>query len=199
MKLAQLLLFGAQAGVVHHRIEMRQRLVVRQLFELQSCRGLRRVIVIGKQVAPPELQRVHADLRGGHLDQAFGHRDRDRMADGAVLAHHVLILEYDAGARLVVRAGVGRAGEVDDLVCLDAAGARIDRIGADASKVIDLERGDGAVVLDADLGVDAVIAGVDVGDEALDPVSDELDRSLQELRKRHRRHLVGIGVHLDAE
>ena len=31
------------------------------------------------------------------------------------------------------------------------------------------------------------------------PVGDELDRPLEQLRQRDRRHLVGIGVHLDAE
>ena len=49
------------------------------------------------------------------------------------------------------------------------------------------------------LRLDAVVARVDVGDEALDPVGDEFDRPLEQLRQRHRRHLVGIGVHLDAE
>ena len=49
------------------------------------------------------------------------------------------------------------------------------------------------------LAFDAVVAGVDVGDEALDPVGDEFDRPLEQLRQRHCRHLVGVGVHLDAE
>ena len=40
---------------------------------------------------------------------------------------------------------------------------------------------------------------MDVGDEALDAVGDELDRTLEQLRKRDRRHLVGIGMDLDAE
>ena len=121
------------------------------------------------------------------------------MADGAVLAHDVLVLKHDAGAGAVVRAGVGAADQVHDLVRLDAAGARIDRIGADAGQIVDLERGDGAVVLDADLRLDAMIAGVNVGDEAFEAVGDEFDRPLQQLRQRDRRHLVGIDVHLDAE
>ena len=54
-------------------------------------------------------------------------------------------------------------------------------------------------LLDADPRLDAMIAGVDVGDEALEAVGDEFDRPLQQLRQRHRRHLVGIDVHLDAE
>ncbi len=121
------------------------------------------------------------------------------MADGAVLAHDVLVLEHDAGAGAVIRAGVRAADQIDDLVGLDAAGARIDRIGADAGQVVDLERGDGAVVRDADLRLDAMVAGVDVGDEALEAVGDEFDRPLEQLRQRRRRHLVGIDVHLDAE
>ena len=54
-------------------------------------------------------------------------------------------------------------------------------------------------LLDADLALDAMVAGMDVGDEAFEPVGDELDRPPQQFRQRHRRHLVGIGVHLDAE
>ena len=54
-------------------------------------------------------------------------------------------------------------------------------------------------LLHADLRLHAVVAGMDVGDEALEPVGDEFHRPLQQLRQRHHRHLVGIGVHLDAE
>ena len=178
---------------------MRERLVVRQRLVFDAGRALRGMGVVGDEVLAPDFQRVDADLGGGHLDQAFGHRRRDRVADGAILAHHVLVLEHDAGAGAVVRRGVGRADEVDHLVGLDAGGARIDRIGADAGEIVDLERGDGAVVLDADLRLDAMIARVNVGDEALDPVGDEFDRPLEQLRQRHRRHFVGVGVHLDAE
>ena len=121
------------------------------------------------------------------------------MADGAVLAHHVLVLKHHARRRAVVRTGVGTANQIDDLIGLDAGGARIDRVGADAGQIVDLEGGDGAVVFHADLGRDAMIAGVDVGDEALDAVGDEFHRPLEHFRQRHRRHLVGISVHLDAE
>ena len=196
---AQALLLGAQAGIVHQAVQMGERLVMRQLLEFQPDCGCARIGVVGKQVAPAQLERVHADLGGGELDQPFGHRHRDRVADGAVLAHHIFVLEHHARQRAVVRAGVGPAHQVDDLVGLDAGSARIDRIGADAGQVVDLEGGDGAVALDADLGLDAVVAGVDVGDEALDAVGDEFHRPLEQLRQRHRRHLVGVSVYLDAE
>src|SRR5262245_98507 len=103
------------------------------------------------------------------------------MADGAVLAHHVLVLEHDPRPRAIVRAGVGPAGEVDDLVRLDARGARIDRIRADAGEIVDLPGCDRAVVLDADLCLDAMIAGMNVSDEALEPVGDEFSGALENL------------------
>ena len=197
--LAQRLLLGAQPRVVHHRVEMCERGMMRQRLEFDAGRSLRRMRVVGDEIAPPDLQRVHADLLRGQFDQTFCHRSRNRMADRAVLAHHVLVLEHHARAGAIVRAGVGPAGEVDHLVRLDTGGARIDRVGADAGEVVDLPGGDGAVLLHADPRLDAVIAGVDVGDEALDPVGDELDRPLEQLGERHRRHLVGVGVDLDAE
>src|SRR5262245_66515606 len=100
------------------------------------------------------------------------------MTDRAVLAHYVLVLEHHTGARAIVRAGVGPAGEIDDLVRLDAGRARIDRVGPDAGEVVDLERRDGAVVLDPDLRLYAVAGRRNVGEEALDAVGDGLDRLL---------------------
>ena len=173
--------------------------MMRQLLEFQAGGAGGRIVVVGEKIAPAQFRRVHADLRRREFDQSFGNRRRDRVADRAVLAHHVLVLKHDAGARAVVRAGVRAADQVHDLVGLDAAGARIDRIGPDAGQVVDLESGDGAVVFDADLRLDAVIARMNVGDEALEAVGDEFDRPLEQLRQRHRRHLVGVDVHLDAE
>src|SRR2546422_617507 len=82
--------------------------------------------------APPVLQRIHADLLGSELDQAFGDGCRDRMPDRAILAHDILVLEYDARAGAVIRAGVRPAGQIDDLVRLDAGSARINRIRPNA-------------------------------------------------------------------
>ncbi len=50
------------------------------------------------------------------------------------------------------------------------------------------------------LPFDAMIAGVDVGDEAFEAVGDEFDRPLAAASTSATDgHLVGIGVHLDAE
>src|ERR1700674_4147928 len=121
------------------------------------------------------------------------------MADGAVLAHDVLVLKHDARPRALMRAGVRPAREIHDLVRLDPARARIDRVGTDAGEVVDLPRGDLAVAGDADFRFYPVIAGVDVGDEALQAIGYELDRALEQLRQRHGRHLVGVDRPLDAQ
>ena len=121
------------------------------------------------------------------------------MADRAVLAHHVFVLEHDAGPRAIILRRIGTADEIDDLVGLDGAGARIHRIGTDAGEIVDLERRDGAVALDADLALAAMIAGMNIGIEALDPVGDEFDRPAQQFRQRIGRHFVGVDVDLDAE
>ena len=106
---AQPLLLGAQAGIVHQRVEMGERFVVRQLLEFQPGRGGAWIGVVGDEIAPAHFQRVHADPGGGELHQPLGHRHRDGMADGAVLAHDVLILEHHPRQRPVVRTGVGPA------------------------------------------------------------------------------------------
>ncbi len=173
--------------------------MVRQLLEFNARRSGSGIGIVGNEIAPPDLERVHAELRRREIDQSLGHRGRDRMADGAVLAHHVLVLEHDPRPSPVVAAGVGPTGEIDDLVGLDSGSARIDGIRADAGEIVDLPGGDGAVGLDADLRLHPVVARMDVGDKALEPVGDELHRTLEQLRKRHHRHLVGIGVYLDAE
>ena len=172
---------------------------MRQRLELHAGRRRAGVSVVGDQVPATDLDRVHADLFRGKIDQPLGDRAGDGMADGAILAGDVLVLEHDAGARPIVRRVVGAADQVDDLVGLDGAGARIHRIRPDASEIVDLETGDGAVLVDADAALADVVAGVDVGVEALDPVGDELDRAPQQLGQRIGRHLVGVDVHLDTE
>src|SRR5437763_645588 len=104
------------------------------------------------------------------------------MTDRTVLTHYVLVLEHDARAGAIVRAGVRAAHEVHDLVCFDARRARIDRVRPDAGQVVDLEYRDGAVALHADLCLDAMIARMNVGDEALEPIGHKLHRALEHPR-----------------
>ncbi len=110
---------------------MRQRFVVREKLKFQARSRLCRIGIVGNEIATAQLKRVHADLGGGKLDQAFRDSNSNRVANCTVLAHHVLVLKHDARLRAVIRAFVRAADQVHDLVGLDAAGARIDGVGAD--------------------------------------------------------------------
>ena len=157
-----------------------------------------RIGVVGKEVAAADLDRVHPQLRRGHVHQTFGHGDRDGVAHGAILAGRCLVLEDDRRLGPVVLEIVGPAAKVHDLVALDRRGAGIDRIGADRGPVVDVEGEDLAVLVHGDAPPDLVIAGVDVGGEAFQPVGDELHRARHDLRDGRRRDLVGVDVDLDA-
>ncbi len=139
--LAKRRLFAPQPVIIHHREYLREALLVRQLLKSETARGSIGIGVIGDQIATAKFCRVHAQLAGCRIDQPLGHAKRDRVADRAVLAHHILVLEHDAAVRAVVGEIVGPPGQVHDLVGLNPAGARIDRIGADAGQIVDLDGG----------------------------------------------------------
>src|SRR5436190_7706194 len=98
------------------------------------------------------------------------------MANGAVLAHHVLVLEHDAGPGTIVPGHIGTTDEIDDLISLDRTGARIHRIRPDPCKIVDLVCRLLAVKIDGDLSLSTVLAGMNVGVDALGRVVEEFGR-----------------------
>ena len=121
------------------------------------------------------------------------------MAHRAVLAGDVLVLEHDARPRPVIWSRIRTTDEIDDLVCLDRAGAWIHRVRSNPREIIDREGLDGAITVHGDTPLADVIAGVNVRIEALDPIGDELDGPAQQLRETVGCHLIGVDVDLDAE
>ena len=171
---------------------------MRQDLELHAGRARAGVGVVGNHVLPPEFGRVHAELLRGEVDDALGQRHCDRVADRAVLAGDVLVGEDDVQLRPVVLVLVGAAGQVDHLVALDAAGARVDRVGADGREVVEVEGEDLAGLGGRQAHLDLVLPRMDVGEERLHPVRHELDRPAQHDRQRGRAHLIRVHMHLDA-
>ena len=192
-------LVGADARHRHHRQQLVEGGVVRQPFESHARRRGIGVGVVADQVAPAQLDRVHAERFGREVHKPFGHRRRDRVADGAVLACGHLVLRHDRGGAAVIGEVVGPAAQVHDLVALDRAGAGIDRIGADAGAVVDVEGKDLPFRIHRDPTRDPMVARMDVGDEALEAVGDELHRAPQDLRHGRDRDLVRVDMDLDAE
>jgi hypothetical protein len=97
---------------------MGERLVVQQL-ELEARGRLRGISIVGDEIAPTQFERIHADLGGSEFDKAFGDSHRDWMTDGAVLA---LTFLFWNTTRACARSSafIQAAGEIDDLVSLDA-------------------------------------------------------------------------------
>ena len=195
---AQPLLLGAQGRVVDHVQQLVERGLVRQALELHAGGRRARVGAVLHQVAAAELDRIQASASAARSTRPSVTARGDRVADGAVLAGRRLVLEHHRGLGAVVGKVVRAADQVHDLVALHRAGARIDRIGADARQIIDIDGGDAALGIDGHAPLDAVVAGVDVGGEALQPVGNELDGPAHDLGDDGHRHLVGIDVHLDA-
>ena len=198
-RLAQRGLLGAQRVVVHQAPGLAQAGLVRQHLELDARGAGGRVGVVRDHVGFAQRDRVDAQPRGHAVHQRLGHGAGDGVAHAPVLAGGRLVLEHHLQRSAVVPVLVGPAREVDDLVALDAAGAREHAEGADAGEVVDLEGQDLAGLGGRDAALDAVLAGVDVGDEALQPVGHELHRPLEHHAQRDGREVVGVGVHLDAE
>ena len=172
--------------------------MVRQFLEGQSRNVGIGIGVVGDEVAAANLDRVHVQGAGSRVDKTFADGASDGMADRAVLAHGVLVGENDPGVGPVVLDRVGGAGQVDDLVGLDPAGARIDRIGADPGQIVDVDGGELALFGHRHARLDPMVAGMDVGHERFHAVGNELDRTLQHDAERRRSHFVGVGVNLDA-
>ncbi len=196
---AQLLLLRAHACVIHRGHQLVERGVVRQALKGDAAGTVGRVVVIGDQVRATNIHRVNAQRARTLIHEAFRNREGDRMADRAVLAHHVLVLEHDARLGPVVLMLVGPAREVQDLVGLHRAGARIHGVRADAGQVIEFHGRDLALGIEGHLAVHPVHSRMDVGQERFQPVGGVLHRAADHLRQGDRRHLVGIDMHLDAE
>ena len=136
---AQPLLLGAQARVVDHGQQLVERGLVGEALELHAGGRGARIAAVAHQVAAAEFYGVEAQRLGGKVHQPLGDGRGDRVADGAVLAGGRLVLQHHRGLGAVVGKVVGPADQVHHLVAFDRAGARIDRIGADAREVVDVD------------------------------------------------------------
>jgi hypothetical protein len=94
--------------------------VVRKRLEPHPRGRLAGIGVVGNEVSLAHFCGIDAELRRRLVHHVLGHRDRDRVPDRAVLAHHVLVLEHHRALGAVFLVLVRAAGEIEDLVALDA-------------------------------------------------------------------------------
>jgi hypothetical protein len=196
--LPELSLFRSEAAVIHDFEQPVERNVVGEAFEFHARGGRVRIGIVGDQVSAAEFGGIDAEPIGGEIDDALRQCHRNGMADGPVLASHVLVREHGVHAGAILLVLVRPAGQVHDLVAFDAARARIDGVRTDRSEIVQVEGEDFAVLGAGEPQCRLVLARMDVGHERFQPVGDEFHRAPQHDRQRRGRHLVGIDVDLDA-
>ena len=74
---------------------------------------------------------------------------------------------------------IGPAGQIDHLIALNAAGARVDRIRPNGGQVINFERENFTGFGGCQSRLDAMLASMDVGQKRFHPVRIKLDRTTQ--------------------
>src|SRR5262249_55206385 len=119
------------------------------------------------------------------------------MADRAILRGRRLVLQHHRGLGAKICAVVGPADQIHYLVALHRAGSWIDRIGADAGQIVDVDCGDATVDIDGHAPLDAVVPRVDIAGKALQPIGNEFYRAPHDLGDDRDRSLNGIDVHFD--
>src|SRR5262245_13483619 len=172
---------------------------MRQVLELDTAGGDGGVGVIRKHVAAPHLDGIDAEPISRLLEQVFTDGVADRMTDGAVLRAWRLVQINHGGPRPVVFVTVWTARDGEDLVGFEHARARVLRIGAGTRKHVNIKPYDLARTVYRNARLDGIFPRVDVGHKRFQPVGDELDRTAEFDRRRHRCDLVTITVDLQAK
>ena len=196
---AQLSLLCTQPVVIHQLAQPRQTGMVRQRLELVTGRRGARIGIVGDQIAAANLDRIEPGSSCRHIHQPLGHRERNRMTDGAILAHLHLVLKHHLQIGAIILEAIGSADQPEHLIALDHAGARIGRERPDGRDVIDIHGNDGAFTVERHARAHAMIAGMNVGDKRFDAVGDILHRAAEQHAEADRRHVLMIDVQLHTE
>ena len=99
------------------------------------------------------------------------------MPHSAILARQVFVGEHHVKFGAILLMFVWPAGEIDDLIAFDAAGARIDGVGADAGEIIQIKRKNFSRLGAGHAQFYFVFARVNVGEKGFQAVGDEFHRA----------------------
>ena len=113
---------------------------MRHVRDLDPCRRDARIGIVGHDVAAADLDGIEPDRLRRPIHQRSPTELPMGMSDSAILGRWYLVEIDHGGLAAVVLVLVGSAGDVEDLIGLEHAGARELRIGAGARKHVDVER-----------------------------------------------------------
>ena len=195
--LAQLGLLAPERLHVHVREQLVERALVVAGVVDHPVHQLGREAVGGDEVLPPQLERVHAELRGELVHHRLDDVDALRPARAADRVGRELVREHAHDVALDVRdlvaAGDHAARERRDDRALDevVAAAVLDDLRVD--------RGQRPVALGAQLGVGDVVAPVVRRGHVLGARGDPLDRPVQLARRVAGEDLLAVDLQLGPE
>ncbi len=186
---------GAQPRVVRAP----QRLVQGGLVVAHVVRGARRrrerESVGRDQVLPPELRRIHPELRREHVHRAFDERRGLRAPRAAVRCDR-------GGVRHHAAAGARDGGEAIDAgehLLRSRGHEGADRVGAHVREELDAHPHEGAVARGPQLHPLDLRASVREVEHALRARFDPAHRSPQDLRRAGHHEVLGVDLELGAE
>ena len=196
--LAGLLLLLAEGAVIEALQRLVQRrLVVPAVIE-QGDGRLVRELVLGDEVLPPQVQRIHRQLLRGEVDHPLHQVARLRPTGAAVRVHGRRVREHgrdvDMDRRRAVRARQQGAVEVGR-----NAGREQRQVRAHVGDGLDPEPEDAAVRGERHLSIAVVIAAVRVGEEAFAPVGSPLHRARESARGPGHHALLRVDEDLRTE
>ena len=189
---ARRFLLGAQC-VVADRVASFMQAFVESGFVPDDARGdLVGKLVVGNQIAQPDVPGIDAELCRRHVHQPFHDEGRDRTADAAIGAGRCFRGRHRLHPAAIILHPVGTGQKAYDLNRLKPRGPRIDRIGADVADHVGAQGKNAAVVAQRQFGVDDFVKTLAAGGEVFQAVAGPFDRALQVPRRGANENFLRI-------
>ena len=189
---ARRFLLGAQC-VVADRVASLVQAFVKAGFVPDDARGdLVGKLVVGNQIAQPDVLGIDAELCRRHVHQPFHDEGRDRPADAAIRSGRRFRGRHRLHPAAIILHPIGTGQKAHDLHRLEPRGPRIDRIGADVADHVGAQGENAAVVVERQFGVDDFVETLAAGGEVFQAVAGPFDRALQLPRRGANENFLRI-------
>ncbi len=156
-------------------------------------------LVVGNEIAQPDVLGIDAELCRRHVHQPFHHEGRNRPADAAIGSGRRLRGRHRPHPAAIILHPIGTGQKAHDLHRLERRGPRIDRIGADVADHVGPQGKNTAVAVERQFGVDDLVESLAAGGEFFQAIAGPFDRALQLPRRGADENLLRIERALAAE
>ncbi len=158
-----------------------------------------REFLLADHVAAADLDRVHAELVRGQVEEAFHDERRNRRADAAIGAQRRFVGGDGVGAERVVLHTIWPRKHLRRVQHLEGRCPRKRAVRADVGDRVQPRREDLAVSRDRHLALDDLVLRVERREEALATVLEPADRASYAQRRKGGQRLLGEEVTFQPE